>query len=288
MAWFATHVLNALAFASLLFIVASGLTVTFGLMRIVNLAHGAFYLLGGYLTYQFAQSIGNYWLTVLVALVVVAIIGMIAERTLIHPVLGDELAQTLMTFGIALLIGDQILSTWTSNPLSPPNPPGLVGAAHLGPITFPVLRLGLIVAGVVLAAIMLSVLRRSRVGAMLRAAVDDQDMARSIGIPVPAMFLAVFGIGTALAAFAGALGGAFSSLTPAYQWNILLFGFVVVIVGGMGSVSGSLVAAVIVGLIDEFGKVFFPEFALFTVFAPVAVFLAIRPRGLLGKVELGV
>lgn len=287
MVWFVTHVLNGLAFSSLLFIVASGLTITFGLMRIVNLAHGVFYLLGGYLTFELATIITNYWLTLGLVIVAVGAIGMVIERLLVHRVLGDELAQVLMTFGVALLIGDQVLNTWGSNPLSPPRPPGLTGAATLGPVTFPVFRLGLIAAGIIVAVSVLALMRYSRLGAMLRAAVDDQEIARSVGIPVPTMFLVVFGIGTGLAALAGALGGAFTSLSPDNQWDILLFAFVVVIVGGLGSVPGALLAAVLVGLVDEFGKVLFPNFALFTVYAPVAVFLAIRPRGLMGRAEVG-
>ncbi|SDX80237.1 branched-chain amino acid transport system permease protein [Modestobacter sp. DSM 44400] len=285
MVWL-SNVLNGLAFGSLLFLVASGLTITFGLMRTINLAHGAFYLVGGYLAFDLYVRTGSYWLSLVVAVVVTAVIGMLVERLLLHRLLNQELPQIILTVGVSLMIGDLLLTQYGGSPISPPTPAGLEGSMQLfGSVIFPKFRAFLIVLALVLAALIMAFLRFSSIGAKVRSAVDDQEIARTIGIRVPLIFLLVFGAGTALAAFAGVWGGALTSLSPDTGLDVLLLALVVVVVGGLGSVPGALIAAFAVGLLDQFGKVLFPEWSLFTIYAPVALFLAFRPNGLLGKVE---
>ncbi|RVX38797.1 amino acid/amide ABC transporter membrane protein 1 (HAAT family) [Nonomuraea polychroma] len=282
MSWL-THTLNGLAYGSLLFLVASGLTITFGLMRTVNLAHGAFYLLGGYLAYDLASRGTDYWLAMVIGVVGAAVAGMAAQRLLLHRLTGQELPQIVLTLGVALVIGDQILAHYGGDPISPPTPPGLTGPVELGALVFPKFRLVLIGIALGLALLVSALLRYTPIGAKVRAAVDDQEMARSVGIRVPLIFLLVFGLGTGLAAFAGVWGGAFTSLSPDSGFEVLLLALVVVVVGGLGSIPGAYVAALAVGLVEEFGRVLFPGWAMFTLYASVALVLALRPQGLLGK-----
>lgn len=281
------HALNGLSFGSLLFLLASGLTLAFGLMRVLNLAHGAFYLLGGYLSLDLLARTGSYWLAMAGAVAAVGLLGVGFERLLVQRVRHEELAQVVLTVGAAFLIADQILAHYGGRPVAPPRPPGLEGTVSVAQITFPTFRLALIVVAAVVFALLWVLINRTTVGASLRAAVDDEQMARASGIRVPALFMAVFGAGSALAAFGGVLGGAFTGLDPGGEFSILLLALVVVVVGGLGSVSGAFVAALLVGLVDEFGKWLFPSFALFTLYAPVALLLAWRPTGLFGRSGTG-
>ncbi len=280
------HILNGSSFGALLFLLASGLTLTFGLMRTVNLAHGAFYALGGYFALDVLRRTDRYWLAMLVGIVAATIIGIAFERLILHRVVNQELPQILITVGFAFLASDLLLGYYGGRPQSPPRPPGLDGVMRLEGFAFPHYRMALIAVAIVVWLGLHLLITRTTVGAKVRASVDDEPIARSIGIPVPLIFVTVFGIGTALAAFAGVWGGAFTGLHPGAEWEILLLALVVVVVGGLGSVGGALIAALAVGLLDEFGKWLFPTYALFTVYAPVALLLAFRPRGFFGKEEL--
>ena len=280
------HVLNGLSFGSLLFLLASGLTLTFGLMRTINLAHGAFYALGGYIALDVLRRTDRYWLAMGAGIIGATFVGVIFERLVLHRVLNQELPQIIITVGFAFLVADLLLAYFGGRPQSPPRPPGLEGVIRLDNFAFPHFRLALIaVAALVWFALHL-LIGSTRIGAQVRASVDDEPIARTVGINVPVIFVSVFGAGTALAAFAGVWGGAFTGLQPGGEWDILLLALVVVVVGGLGSVGGAFVAALTVGLLDEFGKWLFPTFALFTLYAPVAVLLAFRPQGLFGKREL--
>lgn len=283
---FLLHLLSGLSFGGLLFLVGSGLTLTFGLLRTVNLAHGAFYLLGGYVALSVGSSTGSYWAGLLAAVLVVGAGGMVYQRFVLSRLQGQELPQIVLSVGLALVIGDVIHAVWGANPVLPPRPPGLDTSLRVGGLAFPWFRLALVGMAVAVAAVIELVLSRTRVGATVRAAVDDEVTARSVGIRVPFLFLCTFGIGAGLAAFAGVWGGAFTGLAPDGGFDILLLALVVVVVGGLGSVRGALVAALLVGLVDEAGKWLFPSLSLFTVYAPVVVFLALRPNGLFGRVEL--
>ncbi len=277
--------LNGLSFGSLLFLLASGLTLTFGLMRTVNLAHGAFYALGGYIALDVYRRTDSWVLGLLAAVAVVAVVGVVVERFLLHRVLGRELPQILLTVGVAWIIGDVILAVYGGRPQTVPRPPGLGGVLRLGGLTFPWFRLGLVVLAVVVFVVLERSLATTLAGARIRAAVDDEETALAVGIDVPMLFAVTFAAGAGLAAFAGVWGGAFTGLRPGTEWDILLLALVVVVVGGLGSMRGAFVAALLVGVLDEFGKWLFPSFALFTLYAPVAVLLALRPRGLFGREE---
>lgn len=286
MASFLGHVLNGFSFGSLLFLLASGLTLTFGLMRTVNLAHGAFYAIGGYVALDVFRRTDRYWIAMLAGIMAATVIGIAFERLALHRVLNKELPQIIITVGFAFLTADLILAYYGGRPLSPPRPPGLDGVVRLENFAFPHFRLALIVLAVLVWAALHLFISKTKIGAKVRASVDDEQIARSVGIRVPVIFVTVFGVGTALAAFAGVWGGAFTGLAPGAEWEILLLALVVVVVGGLGSVGGALIAALSVGLLDEFGKWLFPTYALFTLYAPVAILLALRPRGLFGKEEV--
>ncbi len=280
------HILNGLSFGSLLFLLASGLTLTFGLMRTINLAHGAFYAIGGYVALDVLRRTDRYWLAMVAGITFATLLGIAFERLALHRVLNKELPQIIITVGFAFLAADLILAYYGGRPLSPPRPPGLAGVLRLENFVFPHFRLALIVVAIAVWLALHLLIAKTKVGAMVRASVDDEEIARSVGIRVPLIFVTVFGVGTALAAFAGVWGGAFTGLAPGAEWEILLLALVVVVVGGLGSVGGALIAALTVGLLDEFGKWLFPTYALFTVYAPVALLLAFRPRGFFGKEEV--
>jgi branched-chain amino acid transport system permease protein len=280
------HILNGMSFGALLFLLASGLTLTFGLMRTINLAHGAFYAIGGYIALDVFRRTDRYGVAMLAGIVFATVVGIAFERLALHRVLNNELPQIIITVGFAFLTADLILAYYGGRPLSPPRPPGLNGVIRLENFAFPHFRLALIVVAVLVWAGLHLLISKTKIGAKVRASVDDEQIARSVGIKVPLIFVTVFGVGTALAAFAGIWGGAFTGLAPGSEWEILLLALVVVVVGGLGSVGGALIAAVTVGLLDEFGKWLFPTYALFTLYAPVAILLALRPRGFFGKEEV--
>lgn len=282
MATIAGHTLNGLAFGMLLFLVASGLTLSFGLMRLVNLAHGSLYLMGGYIALDVLSRTGSYSLALLAAVAIVVLAGLLLEQLLarLHE---QELPQIVLTIGIALVIGDLLLWIYGGRPKLPPTPPYLAGSVHLLGIVFPRYRLSLIAIGAVTALGLGLLLQRTKIGAMVRSAVDDQPIARAMGVRVPLLFVAVFAAGSALAAFAGVWGGAFTGTYPGVDFQVVLLALAVVIVGGLGSVRGALLGAVLVGLLDEFGKSYFTQYALFSIYAPVVLILLVRPRGLFGR-----
>ena len=280
-----TNILNGLAYGSLLFLLASGLTITFGLMRTINLAHGAFYVLGGYLAYDLYTRTGEYWLSLFLACSAAFVLGIVVQRFVLHRVGDQELPQIILTIGVALIIGDQILSYYGGDPISPPVPSSLEGVVELGDFVFPKFRLAIIVIAVLVLVSTQTLLRRTSIGARVRAATDDPEIARTTGVRVPLLFMLIFGLGSAVAAFAGVWGGAFTSLAPDLGFDVLLLALVVVVVGGLGSVPGAFLAAMCVGVIDQMGRILAPQWALFTIYAAVALFLALRPGGFLGKVE---
>lgn len=277
------HLLSGLGFGMLLFVVASGLTVSFGLMGSVNLAHGAFFMIGGYLGISILNSTGNYALALAVGVVVAGLGGMLVQKFLLQRIQGQHLPQIVLTIGVALIIQDAIQWRWSAQPLALPNPPLLSGTALLFGLPFPRYRLGLIVLGGLVALFLALVLERTRVGAMVRAAVDDQEMARAVGINVPLLLMLVFGLASALAAFAGLWGGAFTGLHIGLGFDMVLLAFIVIVLGGVGSLRGALLASLYVGLVNQFGTAFFPDLSQFAIYAPAALVLAVRPQGFFGR-----
>ncbi|MEJ2556629.1 MAG: branched-chain amino acid ABC transporter permease [Anaerolineae bacterium] len=279
------QILNGLTLGALLFLVASGFTLIFGLMRIANLTHGVLYLLGGYLALTLVRAGGSFWLGVLLASVSMAILGVVIERVFLRRLRGQALAEVLITVGIGFIIADFCLMTWGGDPLTIRAPGIVSGTVTLMGISYPRFRLFTLVLGTVLAVGLWFLQYRTRLGAIVRAGVDDGEMVSALGINLPMVLTAVFLLGAAMAGLAGAIGGNFLSLYRGADREILLFGLVVVIIGGMGSLEGAVVGSLLVGLVDAFGKALVPDFAYFTQFGPMVLMLALRPWGLFGRKE---
>lgn len=279
------QMLNGLSFGAVLFFLASGFTLIFGLMRITNLAHGGFYLVGGYMGFSVMQWTGNFALALLAAALGVTAIGLFTERILLRPIRGLEKPEVLLTIGMTFVLGDLSLAVWGGDPTPVPVPTFLQGPLRIGDFVYPRYRLFVLACAIVVAAILFYIERKTRLGAIVRAGVDDRETVAALGINIKAVFTGVFMFGAFLAGFAGVIGGGFLTLLPGQDFEILLFGLVVVILGGLGSLPGAVLGAALVGLIDSFGKAVVPEFSYFTLFAPMALILVLRPQGLLGREE---
>ena len=281
--FFLVQTLNGLSFAGLLFLLSSGFTLIFGLMRIVNLAHGGFYLVGGYVGLTILLATGSFWVAILGGGVAIAVIGGIVERGLLRRIRGQELSEVLLTIGVAFVLGDLSLAIWGGDPVRLNPPSYLSGAIDLGVLFYPRFRIFVAVLGVVVGIALWYLQARTRIGAIVRAGVDDREMIAALGINIRRVFTGVFVFGAFLAGLSGVVGGAFLSLVPGADVEILLFALVVVILGGLGSLSGAAVGSVLVGLIDAFTRVLIPELSFFTLFAPMAIVLVLKPNGLLGR-----
>ncbi len=275
--------LNGVTFAALLFLVASGFTLIFGLMRIVNLAHGALYLLGGYIALTVASKSASFALGIGAAAAAIAFAGFLIDRFLLGFVKGFELRQVLLTLGIALFMNDLALVIWGGDTFTVPIPDALRGALSIGGVTYPRYRLFVLAVGVVVFVLLWFLLNRTRLGALIRAGVDDAETVEAIGIDIKRVFVGTFMLGSALAGIGGALGGAFLSLYPTADSEILVFSLAVVIIGGRGSLPGAAVGSLFVALLATYGQVWFPELAYFVIFGPMALLLAFRPLGLFGR-----
>lgn len=276
--------LNGLAFGSLLFLLGVGLTLSFGVMRIVNLSHASYYLLAAYITLSTVKRFGSFPLAISWSAVAITLLGLLMYRFFLRRMIGQTTSQVLLTMGFLLIIQDVCLWVWGGDPQLVPVPGLLQGVFSAGPIFFPLYRLFLIGFGLVMAIMLWLALERTRIGAMVRASVDDPEIARAHGIPVPAVAIGVFSFGAFLASLAGVFGGPFLGVYPGADLELLPLAFAVVIIGGLGSLPGALLGAILVGVVDNLGKALFPELSYFTLFLPMALVLALRPRGLLGRV----
>ena len=277
------QILNGLTFAALLFVVASGFTLIFGLLRIVNLAHGALYLLGGYIGFTVAVRTGSFMLGGVTAIASAVAAGWILSEGLLRFVPGHELRQVLLTLGVAFVMNDMALVVWGGDTFTVPIPEMLRGAVQVFGVFYPTYRLFVLLAGCLIFGALWLVLQHTRIGALIRAGVDDVEMVEASGINIKRIFLITFLLGSALAGFGGLLGGAFLSLYPSADSEILVFSLAVVIIGGRGSLMGVATGSLLVGLLNTFGQVMFPELAYFVIFGPMAVLLAFRPLGLFGQ-----
>ncbi len=277
------HTLNGVSFGMLLFLLAAGLSLIYGLMKILNLTHGSYYLIGAYAGSTIVAKTGSFALAAVAAPLLVAGLGAIMERFFLRRFHLDELPQTLLTFGFLFIFADLCLWIWGGDPVLLPKPVPLASSISIGGSSYPLYRLFLIAIGLVIAAALWGLQEHTRIGAMLRAGVDDAEIARAMGIDVSLLFTLVFSLGAFLAALGGVLGGPIIGASPGADFEVMLLAFVVVIVGGLGSLRGALVGGLLIGLLDNFGKVFFPEFALFTIFVPMAIILSFRPTGLFGR-----
>lgn len=281
---FVLTVLNGLTFGALLFLVAAGFTLIFGLMRVLNLAHGAFYLWGGYVGYALHQVTGSFWMALLGATAVVALGGAVAERTLFRRVRGQPRAEILLAIGLSLVLADVALAVFGGDSVSIPVGPGLRGTVDVLGVSYPVARLLYLAAALAVLLGVWLLLSRTKIGAIVRAGVDDDEMLGALGVNVGLVFTAMFVFGAALAGAAGVAGGTFLGLYPGADFEILLYALVVVVVGGLGSLWGAGLGALLVGLVVSFGTALAPELLYFLMFGPMLAVLVLRPQGLLGKV----
>lgn len=274
---------NGVSYGALLFLIGSGLSLIFGVMRIVNLAHGSYFLLGGYIALSVIGATGSWALSLPVAAIVVAIIGLVMERVFLRPLGFDPLRQVLLTVGFAYLFQQAALDIWGGNNMDINPPEILQQSVPLGGIYFPLYRLFMIAMALVIGIGLWLAMERTRLGAAVRATVDDAQMARGIGIDTNRISMMIFALGTFLAALGGVIGGGFLGIYPGLDFEMLPLAFAVVIIGGMGSLGGAAIGALAVGLADNFGKALFPEVSYFTLYAPMVLILAIKPTGLFGR-----
>jgi branched-chain amino acid transport system permease protein len=275
---------NSITFGGLLFLLSAGFSLIFGLMRIPNLTHGSFFMLGAYFGASLMMWFHlDFWLAALLSGVLVALLGGAIERLLLRRLAGSELAQVLVTLGLSFMIADLCLMEWTGDPISVETPSLLRGVAHFMGLIFPLYRLGIILIAVVIAVALWLLLDATRLGAMIRAGVDDPAMARVVGIRVSHLFTIVFCLGAGLAGFAGMIGAPILSVYPGLDNDMLPLALVVVILGGTGSLIGSFLGSFIIGFLYNFGQAMLPELAYFVLFLPMVLVLVLRPQGLFGR-----
>jgi len=292
---FVNTLLNGLTLAGLYFLVASGFTLIFGLMRNVNLAHGSMYLLGGYVGYEVAEASGNWILGAVVAFLALAVIGAVLQVTVFRRLQGDDLRQTLVTIGISIIAADLMLAAWGGTTYQFEPPEALFGAVQLPIVStvksygdavyikYPFYRLFVLMIAVAIGVALWLFLNRTKTGMMIRAGVDDRRMLAATGVNVDVVFVFVFAIGAGLAGLAGVIGGTALSIAPGEDVRYLLASLVVVIVGGMGSISGAAIGALLIGLAEQFGLAYFPTYGVVLTFVIMIAVLAIRPQGIMGR-----
>lgn len=292
---FVSAILNGITLAGLYFLVASGFTLIFGLMRNVNLAHGSLYLLGAYIGYEVTSRTGYWLLGVAAGFAVLAIVGVVMQVFIFRRLEGDDLRQTLVSIGISIVAADLMLAVWAGGTYQITTPEWLDGALTLPVITavrsngasvfltYPLYRVVVLAAAIVIGVGLWLMLNRTRVGMMIRAGVDDRAMLSASGVNVHAVFAIVFAAGAGLAGFAGVVGGSALSVAPGEDVRYLLASLVVVIVGGMGSITGAAIGALLIGLAEQIGLVYFPTYGIVLTFVIMVVTLAVRPQGIMGK-----
>ena len=278
-----SQLVNGLVYGMLLFLVAAGLSLIFGLMNVVNAAHGSFFMIGAYVAFAVEQATGNFWLALVAAPLVAIVVGALVERVFLRPLYDrGHLDQVLLTFGFTFVFIDAVRWIWGPDNRSLTPPPSLSSTMSLLGSVVPTYRLFIIAFGAVVAVLLYLFLERSRFGAMVRAGVDDATTAAGLGIDVKLLFGVVFSLGVALAALGGAVAGPILGVYPGIDIDILIPSFIVVVIGGMGSLRGALAASILVGLIDTLGRAYFPDLALFMIYLIMVVVLLVRPQGLFG------
>jgi len=292
---FLNAVFNGITLGSLYFLVASGFTLIFGLMRNVNLAHGSLYLFGGYIGYAISAWTGSWLLGFIIAFVAVALLGVVLQIVVFRRMEGQDLRQTMVTIGLSIVFADLMLWAFGGDFYQIQTPSWLVGPIELPLVTavkssgeavylrYPLVRLVILAASIVIGVAMWLALNRTRVGMMVRAGVDDRDMLAATGVHIQLVFVVVFALGAGLAGIAGVVGGTFQSISPGEDTRFLLASLVVVIVGGMGSIPGAALGAVIIGLAEQLGSVYIPTYAIVVTFLIMVLVLALRPQGLLAR-----
>ncbi|MEM1383206.1 MAG: branched-chain amino acid ABC transporter permease [Pseudomonadota bacterium] len=293
---FLNALFNGITLGALYFLVASGFTLIFGLMRNVNLAHGSLYLFGGYLGYEIAEGTGYWLLAFPITFLIVAALGVLLQIVVFRRMEGQDLRQTLVTIGISIVLADLMLWIWGGDFYQVLPPEWLSGpvetffvtgvkrrTAELIYLKYPLVRLAILAAAIVIGVGMWLLLNRTRIGMLIRAGVDDREMLTATGVNIQLVFVGVFAFGAGLAGVAGVVGGTFQSMAPGEDTRFLLASLVVVIVGGMGSIPGAALGALLIGLAEQFGSVYMPTYAVVLTFLIMVLVLAFRPQGILGQ-----
>jgi branched-chain amino acid transport system permease protein len=291
---FLIQLLNAVQYGLLLFLVASGLTLVFGILGVINLAHGSFYMIGAYLAWSLSERLGNLWIAIGVGLVASMLLGMLLEWLFIRRLYRrDHLYQVLLTYGLILIIEELRSILWGDDVHGVPIPALLTGSIQLtDTLSYPVYRLWISAVCILLAGGLYLLIYRTKLGMMIRAGASNREMAQALGIDIGRLYRVVFALGIALAAFAGMIAAPVSTVFPGMGNQVLIVSFVVVVIGGIGSVKGALIAALLIGLVDTFGKVLefqigdvkvLPELAGMTVYLLMAAVLLWRPHGVFGR-----
>jgi branched-chain amino acid transport system permease protein len=275
---------NSMALGGLLFLLSAGFSLIFGLMRIPNLMHGSFFMLGAYFGVTLLSRGMNFWIAALLSALAMAVIGGVIERFLLRRLEGQILPQVLLTLGFAFIIGDVCLMLWTGDPWQPATPDHLRGVVQMGGLYFPIYRLVIVMVALVIAVALWLLVDWTRLGAMIRAGVDDAPIARVVGIKVSQLFTLIFCLGAALAAFAGVMGAPYLSVYPGLDFEMLPLALIVVILGGSGSLLGALVGSFLIGFLYNFGLAMVPDLAYVILFLPMLLVLVLRPQGLFGRV----
>jgi branched-chain amino acid transport system permease protein len=286
MQFWVIQTLNSLALGGLLFLLSSGFSLIFGLLRIANLTHGAFFMLGAYIGISFMQNIiPNLLLAALASAGVVALAGGLFERFVLRAISGHSQSQVLVTLGTSFILADLCLIVWGGDPIPIPTPEFLRAPLQVLGFTFPAYRLAVVVTAVVVAGLLYVLIERTRLGAMIRAGVDDMQMAQAVGIPVSRLFTTVFCLGAALAGAGGVVGGPILSAYPGLDTEMLPLALIVVILGGVGSLLGAFLGSFIIGFIYTFGTALLPDLAYVILFLPMIFVIAFRPTGLFGRMS---
>jgi branched-chain amino acid transport system permease protein len=285
---FAVQLLNGVQYGLVLFLVASGLTLVFGILRVINLAHGAFYMLGAYLAYWLTATTGSFWIALVGGVAIAFVAGLLLENVLVRRLYGrDHLAQVLLSFGLILVLDEvrQILFGKDVHSVAPPA--FLQTSLQLTDVlSYPVYRLAICLFCLAVAAMMFYIIRHTRIGMIVRAGAENREMTRALGIPFDKLNRYVFAAGVALAALGGIVIAPISTVFPGMGDHMLILSFVIVVLGGLGSVAGAALGALMIGLTDTFGKVFFPTFSSVSIYLVMALVLIWRPNGILGQREV--
>ena len=277
--------LNGIQYGLLLFLIASGLTLVFGIMGIINLAHGSFYMIGAYLAFSFTQWTGSLPVAILLGIPVTLLLGLLIEKCfIVHLYKRDHLQQVLLTFGLILIFNEMQLIIWGGDPNGVPVPPALSGSIPISDtLNYPVYRIFLSLVCLVIAGLLALVIQKTRMGMRIRAGFSNREMVESLGVNVRLLYAIVFSVGVALAGVAGMLAAPVETVYPGMGEQILIVSFVVVVIGGIGSVKGAFLGALAIGLVDVYGQVYLPETASVAVYALMAAVLLWRPSGLFGR-----
>jgi branched-chain amino acid transport system permease protein len=283
MQYWVIQTLNSLALGGLLFLLAAGFSLIFGLMRIANLTHGALYMLGAYFGVSILKAVPNLWLAALLGGLAVGLLGGLLERFILRKLAGNVLGQVLVTLGVAFIVADLCLIVWGGDPIPIPTPEALQQPLRVAGLVFPAYRLVVVLLAILVGVFLYLFIEKTRLGAMIRAGVDDPAMACAVGIPVSRLFTTVFCLGAALAGAGGVIGGPIMSAYPGLDADMLPLALIVVILGGVGSLVGAFVGAFITGFVYTFGVALLPDLAYVILFLPMILVIAFRPRGLFGR-----